>query len=149
LQTQNSKKPVVTETIIRHKALVKKVNGDTMTVTITNQSACAACHAKGVCTVADFQEKEIEITPIQSNYEPGQQVTVLFRESAGFTALFYGYILPFLLVLLTLIVIFPLTNNELLSGLLALAVLIPYYTTLYFFRHNLKKVFKFEVEEIS
>jgi positive regulator of sigma E activity len=125
------------------------VNGDTMTVTITSESACAACHAKGVCTVADFQEKEIEISQTQGNYAPGQQVTVLFRESDGFTALFYGYILPFLLVLFTLIGIFSLTNNEVLSGLLALGILIPYYTTLYFFRHYLKKVFKFEVEEIS
>jgi len=120
-----------------------------MTVTITSESACAACHAKGVCTVADFQEKEIEISQTQGNYAPGQQVTVLFRESDGFTALFYGYILPFLLVLFTLIGIFSLTNNEVLSGLLALGILIPYYTTLYFFRHYLKKVFKFEVEEIS
>ena len=73
----------------------------------------------------------------------------MFQESKGFTALFYGYVLPFLIVLATLVAANSFTNNELVSGLLSLAVLIPYYITLYLFRHLLKKVFKFEVEEIN
>ena len=125
------------------------MKGDTITVTITNSSACSACHAKGACTIVDAQEKEIEISQINSSYSPGQEITVLFLESAGFKALFYGYILPFILVLSVLIVIFSVTNREILSGLLAMGILIPYYITLYFFRDKLKKVFKFEVEETS
>ena len=75
-------------------------------------------------------------------------MTVIFQESKGFTALFYGYVLPFIIILITLIITNSITNNELLSGLISLGILIPYYTTLYFFRHLLKKVFKFEVEEM-
>jgi len=74
---------------------------------------------------------------------------VLFKESKGFVALFYGYLLPFLLVLGSLIISNTITKNELINGLISLGILIPYYTTLYFFRHLLKKVFKFEVEEIN
>lgn len=118
-----------------------------MIVNIINQSACSSCHANGACSVSDFQDKEIEISNVGNNYSQGQQVTVVFKESQGITALFYGYILPFILVLFTLIVSVSLSENELIGGLLALAVLIPYYITLYFFRHLLKKVFKFEVEE--
>ena len=73
----------------------------------------------------------------------------MFKESKGFTALFYGYVLPFLIVLITLVVVISITNNELYGGLLSLSVLIPYYIILYLFRHQLKKVFKFEVEEIN
>lgn len=116
-------------------------------VNIVNQSACSACHAKSACTVADFQDKEIEIENFAKQYSPGQEVTVLFKESQGFTALFFGYVFPFILVLMVLIVASEITHNELTSGLLALAILIPYYVTLYFFRHLFKKVFKFEVEE--
>ena len=97
--------------------------------------------------MSDFQEKEIEINNISKCYSPGEEVTVLFQESQGFKALFYGYMLPFLIVLSTLITTFSLTNNEATAGLLSLLVLAPYYTTLYFFRHQLKKVFKFEIEE--
>lgn len=149
MQTVNSKNSVITKTDIRHKGFVKTVNEDSLIVNIVNQSACSSCHAKGACTVADFQDKEIEITHFSKNYIPGQEVTILFQEAQGFTALFYGYVLPFVIVLLTLIISVSVTDNELISGLLSLAVLIPYYITLYFFRHLLKKVFKFELEEMN
>ncbi len=136
-----------TTTDIRHKGFVKEVNNNSLIVTIINQSACSSCHAKGACTVADYQDKEIEITDFKGDYKPGQEVTILFKESKGFTALLWGYVVPFLLVLLTLIVMQSLTGNELQSGLVSLAILIPYYITLYFFRHLLKKIFKFELEE--
>jgi len=97
--------------------------------------------------MADFQEKEIEISNFSGTYSPGEEVTVLFRETQGFQALFYGYVLPFLVVFLTLIITYSLTNNEVLAGLMSLGILIPYYITLYFFRDFLKKVFKFELEE--
>lgn len=135
--------------MIRHKAFIKKVTDTSLIATIVNQSACSTCHAKGACTVADFQEKEIEITNFNLKYEPGDEITVLFKESQGFTALFYGYVLPFIFVLITLIISSSISKNELLNGLLSVSILIPYYITLYFFRHLLKKVFKFEVEEMS
>lgn len=135
--------------VIRHKAYVKEVNLDSMIVTIVNQSACSSCHAKGACSVSDFQEKEIEITGFSKNYHNNEEVTILFKESYGFKALFFGYLMPFLLLVITLIAAINLTQNEGLSGLISLGVLIPYYTTLYFFRDHLKKIFKFEIEEIS
>lgn len=125
------------------------MNENALLVNIVNESACSSCHAKGACTVADFQDKEIEIENFTKQYSPGQEVTILFKESQGFAALFFGYVLPFILVLLVLIVASEITHNELTSGLLALAVLIPYYMTIYFFRHLFKKAFKFEVEEYS
>lgn len=118
-------------------------------VNIISQSACSTCHAKGACTVSDFQDKEIEISEFSGDYSVGQEVTIIFKESKGFAALLWGYILPFFLVLITLIVATQLTENELESGLLSLAILIPYYIALYFFRHHLKKIFKFELEEIN
>lgn len=138
-----------TKTEIKHKGFVKEVSENSLIVNIVNQSACSTCHAQGACTVADFQDKEIEISHFTKEYTPGQEVTIVFKESQGFTALFYGYVLPFLLVFATLIIMTSISDNELLAGLIALAVLIPYYTTLYFLRHLLKKVFKFELEEIN
>jgi len=63
--------------------------------------------------------------------------------------LWWGYVLPFIVVLLTLIVAQEITGNELTAGLISLAILIPYYAALYLLRHHLKKIFKFEVEEIN
>jgi len=147
LQCGNSKKKDFLNTDIKHRAFVKEVGAESLKVTILNESACSGCHAKGACSMSDFQEKEIEITHFTESYSPGQEVTVIFQESQGFRALFYGYLFPFIAVMLTLIITSSLTNNEVTSGLLSLGILVPYYSILYFFRDNFKKVFKFEVEK--
>ncbi|WP_347838154.1 SoxR reducing system RseC family protein [uncultured Draconibacterium sp.] len=116
-------------------------------VNIVSQSACSTCHAKGACTVSDYQDKEIEVTEYKLTYKIGDEVTILFKQSKGFTALIWGYVVPFFVVLGTLIVALEITGNELKAGILSLVVLVPYYITLYFFRHLLKKVLKFELEE--
>lgn len=118
-----------------------------MIVNIVNQSACSGCHAKGACTVADYQDKEIEVTEYKNSYKPGDEVTIIFKQAKGYTAVIWGYVFPFFLVLGTLIVSLELTGDELYAGLLSLIILVPYYITLYFFRHLLKKVLKFELEE--
>jgi len=149
LQSVNSKNSKTTNSIIKHKGYVKKVNSNSLTVSIITQSACASCHAKGACTLADVKEKEIEVTGYQSDYKIGDQVTIRFKQSNGFTALLWGYVAPFILVLSTLIIAIELTNDELIAGLLSLAVLVPYYIILYFFRHHLKKVLNFKLEETN
>ena len=120
-----------------------------LTVTIISQSACSSCHANGACSVADVQDKDIEIYNFSSNYSAGEQVTIIFKESKGFTALFFGYVLPFILVLATLITATSLGYNELVSGSLSLAILVPYYIIIHLFSHRSKKVFHFEIEEIN
>ncbi|MCY1722826.1 SoxR reducing system RseC family protein [Prolixibacteraceae bacterium Z1-6] len=147
MQSRNSKKQIITESDIRHRGFVTKIKGTSLLVNIVSQSACSTCHAKGACTVADYQDKEIEVTEFHGNYKTGDEVTILFKQSKGFTAVIWGYVVPFFLVLLTLIATLEITGNELHAGLLSLAILIPYYITLYFFRDHLKKVLKFEVEE--
>jgi len=140
---------IATEANIRHKGFVKEIRDNSLIVNIINESACSACHSKGACTVADYQDKEIEITSFSKTYLLGQEVTILFKESKGIAALFFGYLLPFLLVLFSLIIMNAVSENELASGLISLGILVPYYITLYFFRPYLKKVFKFEVEEMN
>jgi len=120
-----------------------------MLVNIISQSACSSCHAKGACTSSDSEEKEIEVTGFSRHYSPGQTVTVHFKQTHGYAAVFWGYGMPFIVVMLTLIIANILSVGELLSGLISIGMLIPYYTALYFFRNTFKKVFKFEVEENS
>jgi sigma-E factor negative regulatory protein RseC len=133
--------------VIKHKAFVKEVNGTSLKAIIINQSACASCHASGGCSMADIREKEVEIDHFTGHYSAGQEVSILLQETLGFKALLYGYLLPFILMLTILMAMFSLTGNELVAGLLALAILIPYYIILYFMRGRLKKIFKFELEE--
>lgn len=147
LQPGNSKNLRILKLNIKHTGFVKQVTNDKLIVNIVSESACSSCHANGACSAADMQDKEIEITNFSKIYSPGQAVTVVIQQSQGFTAVLWSYVVPFILVFVTLIVAVSVTGNELIGGLVALAILIPYYITMYFSRHLLKNVFKFEVEE--
>ena len=133
--------------LLRHTGIVKAVTPSSLIVSIINQSACSGCHAKGACNVSDMQEKEIEVTYFSKNYKPGNMVTVVFRESSGMKALFLGYILPFLILILTLIIGIESTGNEFAGAFIALGMLVPYYIILYLAKDKIKKEFTFELEE--
>jgi len=131
---------------IQHSGTIQKIDGNSIYVRILVQSACASCHAKGACTVADMSDKIIEVfhrSPDQ--YKVGESVTVSMKQSLGNQAVMYAYFLPFLLVLATLIAILSLSDNELLAGLVSLSILVPYYTGLYFLKDKMGKVFRFEL----
>ena len=127
------------ESNIKHTGFIKHVTNDKLIVNIVSESACSSCHANGACSAADLQDKEIEITNFSKIYSPGQMVTVVFQQSQGFTAVIWSYVVPFILVFVTLIVAVSVTGNELIGGLVALAILVPYYIAMYFSRHLLKK----------
>lgn len=133
---------------ITHKGIIKKLSDKKIIVGIVNESACASCHAKGTCTAADMKDKEIEIAHFSGDFHAGQYVQVIGKTSQGFKALFYGYLLPFVLLMTVLIVASAVTGHEGLSGLLALSALLPYYLVLYLFRNKLKRSFEFEIKPL-
>ena len=130
---------------VLHVGVIQEVSENKITVAIINASACAACHANGACLASDMKEKEIEIVRFSGEYHIGQHVNIVGQASQGYKAAFYGYVLPFILVFITLILTISLTQSEGLGGLLSLAILIPYYAALYFFRNKLKRSFEFEI----
>jgi len=132
---------------IEHEGIVSKIEGDKIIVNLTNISNCSSCHVQGMCAVSDVDKKEIEIVNDQKNpFKTGDRVEVSFSKTSGPKALFLGYILPFLLVLITLLLAYEITGNEAISGLLSLAVLLPYYLGLFSFRSKLKKEFTFRLK---
>ncbi len=133
---------------IRHSGIVTKINPGMLTITLQSQSACVACHAKGFCSAFEMKYKEIEVTRFSQSYTPGQQVTVVLRGSLGIKAVIIGYVLPFIIVMTSLVLVISLTGNEILAGFVSLAMLVPYFTGLYLSRNRLKRTFSFELEEI-
>ena len=47
--------------VIKHSGLVSKVSQDSLLVEIVSKSACAACHAKGICGASESESKVIEV----------------------------------------------------------------------------------------
>ncbi len=125
--------------------VVQSIDNQKVIVKVMSVSACASCHAKGACIASDTSEKLIEVALADAgNVKPGQLVSVNVESSAGNVALFYGYILPFLLVFVALIVSVNFTS-EAWAGLISLGILLPYYATLYFLRNKMGKRFRFTI----
>jgi len=140
-------KHIQTSRYIEHTGVIQQTDNNQVTVSISSQSACAACHAKGHCSVLDQKEKTIDVTIPNHTYQVGEEVNILMVRSQGFKALFLGYILPFLILMLTLLSVTEITGSEGLAGLLALGVLLPYYFIIFLTRNQLKKSFSFVIQK--
>ena len=98
-----------------------------------------------MCSVSDADQKEIEVLHLGQTYKIGEKVRLSYQRSLEFKALFLGYLLPFLLVLGTLIISITISGNEAISGLISLFILAPYYLSLAIFRNKLIKTFTFRL----
>ena len=78
---------------IEHDGIVQDSGNGSVTVRISSASACSGCHAEGSCTMSGKEEKIIDVTG-SYNVSPGDKVTVLLQQSAGFTALLHGLYYP-------------------------------------------------------
>ncbi len=135
-------------TQIEHKGIVKSIEGNELQVSILNHSSCASCNVKGSCSVSDIEEKLIDVFVTEPDeYKLGEHVKVYYKQSLGFRALFLGYVLPFFVLLVTMIVMLEITDRELLSGLVSLAILVPYYFVVYITKDKLKKTFSFSIKK--
>ena len=132
--------------IIQHPGIIEKVDESKVYVTILSQSACSTCHSKGLCSVSEMEHKTVEIARTSDTvYKEGDTVTVYMKKSLGQKAVFYGYLYPFLIVLLTLILLLSISVNEGLSALVALGLLVPYYYIIYQLKDKLSTTFEFKI----
>lgn len=131
--------------VINHEGVVTSNSGKSVFVSISSQSACSGCHAKGSCGILGTTSKIVEVKG-SYDVQPGDIVNVLMEQSAGFTALFFGYLLPFISLLAVLITMISLNIAELTAGLVSLGSLLPYYLVLFLFRNKLGEKFSFTLK---
>lgn len=136
-----------TKDTIEHMGIIKSIDDYQINVSVIAMSACASCHAKGACSVSDMQEKLIEIKNPPTGFSVGEKVKIVMKQALGFRALFLGYILPFLIVLISLFVFVEITGSEGKGAIIALGLLIPYYLILYLKKDKLSKTFSFNIEK--
>ncbi|RGM44853.1 MULTISPECIES: SoxR reducing system RseC family protein [Bacteroides] len=135
---------------IRHQGIVENINGSHLQVRIIQTSACASCSVKGHCSSADTKEKLIDITDTGVYvYQPGDRVWVIGELSMGAMAVLYAFILPFFIVIFSLFIFMAIWNDELLSALCSLVLLIPYYYILWLNKSRLKKKFSFSIKPMN
>lgn len=115
-------------------------------VKILSVSACASCHTNGICNTSESAEKLIGIDREGApEVKLGQKVQISMNAKNGNLAVVYGYVVPFLILIVSLLV---LANfmSEGIAGLLSIALLAPYYAGLYLLRKQFESRFRFTIE---
>ncbi len=134
---------------VEHEGTVASICGNTMIVHIVASSACSGCAAKSYCVPSENKDKDIRVDGFSGDFILGERVKVVMRQSLGVRALCIGYMIPFVLVLVTLLVVYQITGNELASGLSSLLILVPYYLILKLLNRKITKTFGFTVQKIN
>ena len=130
---------------IEHDGTVKKVDGNSVIVSITSNASCSGCHAEGLCGISGKEEKIIDIKG-SYNVSPGDPVTVLMDQSTGFKAVALSYLVPLVIVVASLVVMSLLSFNELTAGLVSISLLVPWFLILHFFRNRINRSFAFTIK---
>jgi len=130
---------------IQHCGTVKKVDGNSVIVSITSNASCSGCHAEGLCGISGKEEKIIDIRG-SYNVSPGDPVTVLMDQSTGFKAVALSYLVPLVIVVASLVVMNLLSFNEPTSGLVSISLLVPWFLRLHFFRNRINRSFTFTIK---
>ena len=140
----------MTNNTIKHLGIVENIQGSHLSVRIVQTSACAACSVKGHCSSADSKDKIIDIIDTAAaSYQVGENVMVVGETSMGMMAVALAFIIPFVLLIVSLFVLMALIGNELYAALLSLAVLVPYYYILWLNKTRLKQKFSFTIKPIN
>ena len=130
---------------LKHTGVVKSVADGTVTVSVKSESACAGCHAKGICGESGAERLIKVNTPYASEYSVGERVVVaLLRNSMAMSSVLWGYVVPLLVLLVALFGSVALGGSEGASAIISLGAVALYYVGLYLTR----KIFERKIEFI-
>ncbi len=130
---------------VKHCGEVIRIEGNTLFVRMTVNSACAGCHAKAVCGVSESTEKIVEVeTASATDFNIGESVEVaLMSDNMGAKSVVLAYVVPFLVLTLMLIGALVAGLGEGVAVLAALGGVALYYVVLHLLRDKVKNKIKF------
>jgi sigma-E factor negative regulatory protein RseC len=135
------------ETEISHIGAIQSIEDDILNVRIVSSASCVSCSSKSSCSASEMEEKIINVRiPEGKEYNVGESVIIVLSQSVGLKAVMLGYIYPFLVMFISLIIMVNITDNQGVAGLVSLGMLIPYYGVLYITRQYQKEVFDFRIK---
>ena len=134
--------------IIKHRGIVEKIDGSHIVVRIVQTSACSACSAKGLCNASESKVKQIDVYEVNPAYRIGEEVILCGTTSMGMKAVLLAFGIPVFLLLVALFVTMRVTDGDaLLSAIVALVAVVPYYAVLYLMKDKMNKTFSFVIEK--
>ena len=131
---------------IRHRGIIDSISGCKASVRIVRMSACSSCEAKSTCRGHGTKDFIVNVTDeVLVGMSAGDAVTVEIPCSAGRHAVLVGFVVPLLLVVVSMAAVVSLGGRDVLAALVAIVVLAMYYCGLYVARQRLDRHFHVSV----
>ncbi|MCI1639676.1 MAG: SoxR reducing system RseC family protein [Bacteroidales bacterium] len=132
---------------ILHKGRIVEMDRDFTTVEIISASACASCHAAGLCGVSEYTKKAIKVpSALSTNHHVGDEVDVALKQSMGNKAVWIAYAIPLMILMALILILSSLHLEELYVGLFSIAGVAVYYFCIFLFRKVLAKEYIFYIK---
>ena len=132
---------------IRHEGRIVEITPEFTTVEILVSSACAACHAKGLCGMSEAEEKVIMVpTDPYAQHQVGDKVTVMTKMSMGMKAVWISYVIPLIILMILILSLSEIFDSQMLCGLASIGGVALYYFFIWLFRGRLQNEFAFYLE---
>ena len=132
---------------IRHEGRIVEITPEFTTVEILVSSACAACHAKGLCGMSEAEEKVIMVpTDPYAEHKVGDKVTVMTKMSMGMKAVWISYVIPLIILMILILSLSEIFDSQMLCGLASIGGVALYYFFIWLFRGRLQNEFGFYLE---
>ena len=134
------------QTLIEHTGVVTDIDEQLISVRIENES-CHDCRMKAFCGVTDAERNTFTIDAKTQTltYHKGDHVKLTISLNAGYKALFWAYLMPFLLVAFAIVLTLSVGVSEKWAGVIGLSTLIPYYMILNKTKSTFSKKFKLDI----
>lgn len=142
-----SRKDMTPKDSVQHEGVVKSISAQTIEVLIINHSACAGCHAKGSCGMADMKQKIITAQRPEGNIQVGDPVTVYATLHNAAYSVVLAYVMPSTLIIASIFFLEKSGSSELYAAITSLVLLLGYFFILYLFRNKISKKIKFTVRK--
>lgn len=137
------------EDVVKHSGIVQKIERNFLQVKIVQTTSCSSCSIKSHCTSAESKEHLIDVYDKEADqYHVGEEVWIMASTSMSRLAVWYGYLLPLIILMVSVIGLSKWWGNdsELSVALYSLACVAIYYLLLYFIGKNkMKKTFRFAI----
>lgn len=123
------------------------INPDVTRVEIVRQSACATCHAKELCGMSESEKKIVDVpTNGFDPHEVGDEVVLCMKKSMGMKAVWIAYVIPLIILVVSVLVLSAFEVGELVAGLSAIAAIALYYIVILCLKKRLDNEFVFYIK---
>ena len=111
------------------EGIVREIHEDYLLVEVVLQSACAGCHAKGMCYASQGKNELMKtlIHDLSTSFQIGEKVTVYTAAKLEKRAVLLAYLLPLIILISTLLITYQIIQHELIATLMSVI-----FTTIYY-----------------